>query len=106
MRKARIAAGARTKEIDIAIGLGNSFVMALERKVSNDGTNSTKRLNEINEKAEGWRLEYGRRLKTATLLQGVYNTEDVLDLADSGVEVFWFHDLPRLSRRIAEETID
>lgn len=106
LQKARFTAGSRTKEIDVAIGLGQSFILALECKVSNDSTNSTKRLNDISEKADAWRNEYGRSLKTGAMLQGVYRADDVLELARGGVEVFWFHDLPRFSRWVASELKD
>lgn len=106
MQKARFTAGSRTKEIDVAIGLGQAFILALECKVSNDSTNSTKRLNDISEKADAWRLEYGRTLKTGAMLQGVYRADDVLELAHGGVEVFWFHDLPRFARWVSAELRD
>jgi hypothetical protein len=101
LRKARFTAGERKKEIDIAMGLGEAYLLALECKVSNDSTNSTKRVNDIAEKAAAWRGEYGRGLITAAMLQGVYRAEDVIDLASGGVQVFWFHDLPRLTRYLA-----
>ncbi len=106
LQKARFTAGSRTKEIDVAIGLGQAFILALECKVSNDSTNSTKRLNDISEKADAWRAEYGRSLKTGAMLQGVYRAEDVLELARGGVEVFWFHDLPRFARWVSAELRD
>jgi hypothetical protein len=83
--------------------LGQAYVLALECKVSNDSTNSTKRINDVSDKAKAWREEYGRTLKAGAMLQGVYRVDDVLGLVDGGVEVFWFHDLPRLSRWISAE---
>jgi hypothetical protein len=106
LQKARFTAGSRTKEIDVAIGLGQAFILALECKVSNDSTNSTKRLNDISEKADAWRAEYGRTLKTGAMLQGVYRADDVLELAQGGVEVFWLHDLPRFARWVSAELRD
>ena len=97
MRKARFVADRQTKEVDVAIGLGQTFVLALECKVSNDVTNSKKRINDIREKANAWKEEYGRSLKRGGLLQGAYHPDDVLSLLHSGIEVFWSHDLDRLS---------
>lgn len=106
MRKARFVADRQTKEVDIAIGLGRTFVLALECKVSNDVTNSKKRINDIREKANAWKDEYGRSLRCGGLLQGAYHPEDVLSLVRSGIEVFWSHDLARLSRWLDAQVKD
>ena len=65
----------------------------MECKVSNDETNSVKRVNDVLKKATAWKDHWGNFVKTAALLQGVIAPKDVDRLIDGGVEVFWSHDL-------------
>jgi len=92
-RKARIRAGAAAQEVDIACRLKGAYLLALECKVTNDRTNSTKRVNDIVKKANIWKAEFGARVKTAALLQGVIKPADVDRLTAADVAVFWSHDL-------------
>jgi hypothetical protein len=94
MHKTRFAtATATAQEVDIALGLRNTIVLAMECKVSNDETNSVKRVNDVLKKATAWKEHWGNFVRTAALLQGVIAPKDVTRLLDAGVEVFWSHDL-------------
>ena len=94
MHKTRYATGtAAPQEVDIAMGLGRTVVLAIECKVSNDATNSVKRVNDVLKKATAWKEHWGNFVKTAALLQGVIAPKDIERLVDGGVEVFWSHDL-------------
>lgn len=95
MYKTRYATSTTTpQEVDIALGLKDTIVLAMECKVSNDQTNSIKRVNDVLKKATAWKDHWGSFVKTAALLQGVIAAKDVERLLDAGVEVFWSHDLP------------
>jgi hypothetical protein len=94
MRKTRFAtATTAPQEVDIACGLKNSYVLAMECKVTNDETNSVKRVNDVLKKASAWKAHWGSFVMTAALLQGVVAAKDVQRLDDSGVHVFWSHNL-------------
>jgi hypothetical protein len=96
MHKTRFATSTTSEsaqEVDIACGLKNSFVLAMECKSTNDETNSVKRVNDVLKKATAWKTHWGNFVMTAALLQGVIAPKDVQRLADAGVEVFWSHDL-------------
>jgi len=94
MNKTRFAtATTSAQEVDIACGFNSSYVAAMECKVTNDATNSVKRMNDILKKAAAWKAHWGSFVETAALLQGVIKPEDVQRLSDEGVKVFWSHDL-------------
>lgn len=93
MHKTRFATGTRPQEVDIACGMGSSVVLAMECKVTNDATNSIKRVNDILKKAGAWQEHWGNFVKTAALLQGVIAYKDVARLLEAGVQVFWSHRL-------------
>lgn len=94
MRKTRFATATTTaQEVDIACGFAASYVAAVECKVTNDTTNSVKRVNDVLKKAAAWKAHWGSFVETAALLQGVIKPEDVQRLTDEGVKVFWSHDL-------------
>jgi hypothetical protein len=94
MHKVKFATTTQPQEVDIACGLGQTVVLALECKVSNDVTNSIKRINDVVKKAVAWKAKWGDFVRTAALLQGVLALKDVGRLLESGVIVFWSHDLP------------
>lgn len=99
MHKTRFATNTTTpQEVDVALGLPNTVVLAMECKVSNDETNSVKRVNDVLKKAHAWKEHWGSFVKTAAVLQGVIGAKDVMRLLDGGVEVFWSHDLPRFEQ--------
>lgn len=99
MHKTRFAtATTRPQEVDIALGLRQSMVLAVECKVTNDQTNSIKRVNDILKKAHAWKQHWGSFVRTAAVLQGVIAYTDVERLLHDGVEVFWSHDLTVFER--------
>ena len=98
MKKTRYATETRPQEVDIACGLGATMVLAMECKVSNDVTNSVKRINDVLKKATAWRGHWGTFVRPAALLQGMVGYKDVERLTHAGVSVFWSHDLPRFER--------
>jgi XamI restriction endonuclease len=95
MHKTRFATQTRPQEVDIACGLGTSVVLAMECKVTNDRTNSVKRVNDILKKATAWQLHWDSFVQTAALLQGVISEKDVQRLVAANVHVFWSHDLDK-----------
>lgn len=103
MHKTRFATKTRPQEVDIACGLGKSVVLAMECKVTNDRTNSVKRINDILKKATAWQDHWGSFVRTAALLQGVIAQKDVNRLSAAGVEIFWSHDLQRFAEWLSEE---
>jgi hypothetical protein len=101
MHKTRYATATSTpQEVDIALGLNSTIVLAMECKVSNDQTNSVKRINDVLKKSSAWKLHWGSFVKTAAVLQGVIAPKDVARLIDDGIEVFWSHDLASLEEYI------
>lgn len=98
MNKTRFATATTTaQEVDIACGFTSSYVAAMECKVTNDATNSVKRVNDVLKKAAAWKAHWGSFVETAALLQGVIKPEDVQRLTDEGVQVFWSHDLDKFA---------
>lgn len=95
MHKTKFATKTRPQEVDIACGLGKSVVLAMECKVTNDRTNSVKRVNDILKKATAWQDHWGSFIRTAALLQGVIAEKDVQRLNAANVHVFWSHDLDK-----------
>jgi Holliday junction resolvase len=94
MHKTRFATGDGTaQEVDVACGLGGTYVLAMECKVTNDETNSVKRVNDVLKKANAWKSHWGNFVETAALLQGVIAPKDVNRLLHAGVRVFWSHNL-------------
>jgi hypothetical protein len=94
MHKTRFATNtSRPQEVDVACGLKDTYVLAMECKVTNDETNSVKRINDVLKKATAWKAHWGSFVETAALLQGVISPKDVNRLLDAGVHVFWSHDL-------------
>lgn len=102
MKKTKFATTTRPQEVDIACGLGGTLVLAMECKVSNDTTNSVKRINDVLKKAAAWREHWGSFVQPAALLQGVIGYKDVQRLLHAGVIVFWSHDLPRFERWVED----
>jgi len=98
MHKTRFATATATpQEVDVACGLRDTVVLAMECKVTNDETNSVKRVNDVLKKAEAWKTHWGSFVVTAALLEGVIAAKDVERLIDHKVHVFWSHDLPTFS---------
>jgi hypothetical protein len=106
MHKTRFATKTRPQEVDIACGLGKSVVLAMECKVTNDRTNSVKRVNDILKKATAWQDHWGSFVRTAALLQGVIADKDVERLVAANVHVFWSHDLEKFRAWLSEPATD
>ena len=102
MRKTQFATKTRPQEVDVACGLGKTVVLAMECKVSNDVTNSIKRVNDVLKKATAWKEHWGSFVLPAAMMQGVIAAKEVDRLLDAGVEVFWSHDLARFEAWIDE----
>ena len=97
MHKARFASGlAARAEVDIALGLPQTVVVAMECKVTNDETNSVKRINDVTKKANAWKTHWGNFVKPAALLQGVVKMSDIKRLLENDILVFWSHRLDLL----------
>jgi len=92
-----------THEVDIAIGLPKRTILALECKVSNDKTNSVKRVNDILKKATAWKRQWGRFVVTGALLQGVFSAKEPRRLLEEDVEVFWSLRLDELEEWLREQ---
>lgn len=93
LHKVKFATDTRPQEVDIACGLQKSVILAMECKVTNDETNSVKRINDVLKKAAAWQKHWGSFVRTAALLQGVIAFKDVARLLDADVSVFWSHDM-------------
>ncbi len=94
MHKTRFATRTTApQEVDIACGLQGTVVAAIECKVTNDQTNSIKRVNDVLKKASAWHDHWGSFVETVAILQGVIAAKDVDRLTDANVHVFWSHDL-------------
>lgn len=99
MHKTRFATATATpQEVDVACGLRNTVVLAMECKVTNDETNSVKRVNDVLKKAEAWKTHWGSFVVTAALLEGVIAAKDVERLIDHNIQVFWSHELDAFSK--------
>ena len=107
MHKARFASGVTGRaEVDIALGLQGAIVLALECKVTNDETNSVKRINDVAKKAQAWRAHWGNFVQPAALLQGVIKMSDVQRLLNENIHVFWSHRIDLFEQWIASRVGD
>ena len=86
------------RKADLVIGLYDERIMATECKVSNSATNSVKRLNnDAAAKAEAWVHEFGHaNVIPTTVLSGVYKTHNLVNAQNSGLTLFWAHDIARM----------
>ena len=86
------------RKADIVIGLWDSRILPIECKVSNSATNSVKRLNnDAVAKAVSWRRQFGENQVVPTaVLSGVYKLHNLTAAQDSGLNLFWSHDLPQM----------
>ncbi|PYE30679.1 XamI restriction endonuclease [Rhizobium sp. PP-WC-1G-195] len=101
MQKTRFATKTRPQEVDVACGLKGTTVAAIECKVTNDQTNSVKRINDVLKKANAWHNHWGSFVETVAVLQGVIKAADVERLSEANVHVFWSHDLDALREWLA-----
>jgi len=103
LHKTRFATKTRPQEVDIACGLPGTVFLAMECKVTNDQTNSVKRINDVLKKATAWQAHWGSFVRTAALLQGVIAVKEVERLLEANVEVFWSHDLTAFEEWLADQ---
>jgi len=94
-----------TAEVDIAVGLPGGRLLAIECKVSNDATNSIKRVNDVLKKRESWEKMYGNVLTTGAVMSGVIMPRDILRLSSAGVCVFFSHDLAPLRKYLVTKKL-
>ena len=86
-----------THEVDIAVGLPKRTMLAIECKVSNDKTNSVKRVNDVLKKAKAWKDQWGNYVLTGAVLQGVFGVNEPRRLLEDNVVIFWSHRLDELA---------
>ncbi|MEA1942044.1 MAG: XamI family restriction endonuclease [Pseudomonadota bacterium] len=99
MHKAKLAiSSTNTQEVDIAVGMKGDHMLALECKVSNDQTNSIKRVNDVIAKHHSWMSYWGAGfITTGALLQGVFSDKSIKKLEKEGIHIFWSHRISDLS---------
>src|ERR1019366_1693724 len=87
-----------TRKADIVVRLWDQRIMAIECKVSNSSTNSVKRLNnDAAAKAQAWINQFGTLgVVPVAVLSGVYKLGNLIDAQNSGLTLFWAHDLNQL----------
>lgn len=100
--KTKFATRSGSHEVDIACGLGDTFVLALECKVTNDATNSIKRINDVLAKARDWEKRWGDYVGTGAMLQGVIPKKQLKKLLDADVSIFWSHRLDEFEAWLIE----
>ncbi len=88
------------KDCDIAVGLHDGRLLAIECKVSNSSVNSIKRLiNDAGGKADIWAKVYGAQVIPAAVLSGVFRLVNLVEAqAKHNVFIIWEHDLAPLKR--------
>lgn len=91
-----------SRKADILLGLWDDRKMPCECKVSNSATNSIKRLNnDASVKARTWIAEFGTLSVVPTaVLSGVYKLSHLVSAQESGLTIFWAHDLDALAEWI------
>lgn len=102
--KTKFATRSGAYEVDIACGLGETFVLAMECKVTNDATNSIKRINDVLNKARAWEQRWGDMVQTGAMLQGVIPPAQIKKLLDAEVSIFWSHRLEEFQEWLSERT--
>lgn len=83
------------RKADLVIRLWDGRAMPTECKVSNSSTNSVKRLNnDAAVKADRWLQDFGTvQTVPAAVLAGVYKRHNLEDAQNTGLTLFWAHDL-------------
>ena len=86
---------------DVAIGLKDFRVLAIECKGSNSEINSRKRINkEVARDASSWIEKFGDEIVPAAVIQGVFNPAYIEQAQETPVVFFWAHRLEDLVRFI------
>lgn len=91
-----------TRKADVVIRLNDTRLMPIECKVSNSATNSVKRLNnDAAAKAGEWHKLFGtNQVVPAAVISGVFKVGNLMQAQDSGLTLFWAHDLEKLGKFI------
>ncbi len=86
------------RDADLLVGLWDDRTMPIECKVSNDSTNSVKRLNnDAAQKAVIWIRSFGDvQCVPVAVLSGVFNLRNLRDAQNDGLTLIWAHDLDAL----------
>jgi hypothetical protein len=82
--------------------LNDTRLMPIECKVSNSATNSVKRINnDAAAKATAWHKLFGTNQVVPTaVISGVFKVGNLIQAQDSGLTLFWAHDLAKLGKFI------
>lgn len=91
-----------TRKADVILRLNDTRLMPIECKVSNSATNSVKRLNnDAAAKAVEWQRSFGTSQVVPTaVISGVFKVNNLLQAQESGLTIFWSHDLAKLGNYI------
>ena len=91
-----------TRKADVVLRLHDTRLMSIECKVSNSATNSVKRLNnDAAAKAVEWHKRFGTNQVVPTaVISGVFKVNNLLQAQESGLALFWAHDLAKLGKFI------
>ena len=83
---------------DVPTRLHDGRLLLIECKVSNEGTNSVKRLNrEVGGKAREWNRQLGAVAVPAVVLGGVFRLTNLKRAQEDGIAIFWERDLTPLA---------
>ena len=86
------------RRVDFLIGLWDERLMALECRLSAAPADSGKRLRqEVGTKAAQWTDAYGARIVAAVVLSGIFRLRDLVAVQESGIGLFWSHDISDLT---------
>jgi hypothetical protein len=84
---------------DIAVGLKDFRILAIECKGSNSEINSRKRINkEAARDASSWIDRFGNEIVPAAVVQGVFNATYIEQAQETPVVFFWRHRLEDLEK--------
>ncbi len=84
---------------DVAIGLKDFRVLAIECKGSNSEINSRKRINkEVARDSSSWIERFGNQIVPAAVIQGVFKATYIEQAQQTPVVIFWAHRLEDLAR--------
>ena len=86
------------RKADVVVGLEDGRTLPIECKVSNSAINSVKRLNnDAAAKAREWTKRFGEdQVAPTAVLSGVYKLHNLTAAQESGLTLFWAHDLGQL----------
>lgn len=90
---------------DVPTRLRDGRLLLIECKVSNEGTNSVKRLNrEVGGKARDWNRQLGAVAVPAVVLGGVFRLINLQNAQAGGIAIFWERDLAPLAEFVQAAT--